>query len=219
MARDKKPCIIFIDEVDSLAGARTDGENEASRRVKTEFLVQMQGVGHDDKGVLVLGATNLPWAIDPAIRRRFEKRVYIPLPDEEARFFMLKHNMKTTPTDVQDGDFRKYAQMTDGYSGSDISILVRDAIYGPVRRLESSKYWRQGVRKDGKPGWEPAPENMAGQPGVVQKSLMDIKQDELIVPAVSIEDFEGALKKSKPSVNQAQLGEYENFTSEFGQEG
>ena len=63
-----------------MAGNRSDGENEASRRVKTEFLVQMQGVGHDDTGVLVLGATKLPWALDPAIRRRFERRIYISLP-------------------------------------------------------------------------------------------------------------------------------------------
>lgn len=68
-----------------MCGNRSDGENEASRRVKTEFLVQMQGVGHDDRGVLVLGATNLPWALDPAIRRRFERRIYISLPEHEAR--------------------------------------------------------------------------------------------------------------------------------------
>ena len=69
-----------------MCGNRSDGENEASRRVKTEFLVQMQGVGHDDTGVLVLGATNLPWALDPAIRRRFERRIYISLPEKEARY-------------------------------------------------------------------------------------------------------------------------------------
>lgn len=97
LAREKKPSIIFIDEVDSLCGNRSDGENEASRRVKTEFLVQMQGVGNDDKGVLVLGATNLPWALDPAIRRRFEKRIYIPLPDAPARKFLLENNMAKTP--------------------------------------------------------------------------------------------------------------------------
>lgn len=71
MARESKPAIIFIDEVDSLAGARGDNESEASRRIKTEFLVQMQGVGNESNGVLVLGATNIPWQLDPAIKRRW----------------------------------------------------------------------------------------------------------------------------------------------------
>ncbi len=71
MARDSKPAIIFIDEVDSLCGSRGEGESEASRRIKTEFLVQMQGVGNNMDGILVLGATNIPWQIDSAIRRRF----------------------------------------------------------------------------------------------------------------------------------------------------
>jgi len=70
MSRESKPAIIFIDEVDSLAGTRNEGESEGSRRIKTEFLVQMNGVGHDDTGVLVLGATNIPWQLDPAIKRR-----------------------------------------------------------------------------------------------------------------------------------------------------
>lgn len=70
MARESKPAIIFIDEVDSLCGTRGEGESEASRRIKTEFLVQMNGVGNDDTGVLVLGATNIPWQLDNAIKRR-----------------------------------------------------------------------------------------------------------------------------------------------------
>lgn len=70
MARESKPAIIFIDEVDSLAGTRNESESEGSRRIKTEFLVQMNGVGHDDTGVLVLGATNIPWQLDNAIKRR-----------------------------------------------------------------------------------------------------------------------------------------------------
>lgn len=70
MARENKPSIVFIDEVDSLCGTRGEGESEASRRIKTEFLVQMNGVGNDMDGVLVLGATNIPWQLDSAIRRR-----------------------------------------------------------------------------------------------------------------------------------------------------
>jgi vacuolar protein-sorting-associated protein 4 len=97
MAREQKPAIVFIDEVDSLCGSRSDGENETSRRIKTEFLVQMQGVGTDMNGVLVLGATNVPWELDPAIRRRFEKRIYIPLPDLVARVTQFKIRLGKTP--------------------------------------------------------------------------------------------------------------------------
>lgn len=101
MARSEKSSIIFIDEVDSMTGNRSDGENEASRRVKTEFLVQMEGLGKQGK-VLVLGATNLPWELDPAIRRRFERRIYIPLPDFESRFYMFKMLLKTTPNSLSE---------------------------------------------------------------------------------------------------------------------
>ena len=89
LARERQPCIVFIDEIDALCGQRNDTESESSRRVKTEFLVQMQGmtiqinnfsltfliifsgVGTDNSGVLVLAATNIPWALDTAIRRRY----------------------------------------------------------------------------------------------------------------------------------------------------
>lgn len=74
LARESKPAIIFIDEIDSLAGTRNESESEGSRRIKTEFLVQMNGVGHDDTGVLVLGATNIPWQLDNAIKRRHVPR-------------------------------------------------------------------------------------------------------------------------------------------------
>jgi vacuolar protein-sorting-associated protein 4 len=74
----------------------------------------MQGVGHDDTGILVLGATNIPWQLDPAIKRRFEKRIYIPLPDVEARKRMFELNVGSTPCDLGQKDWRDLAGMTDG---------------------------------------------------------------------------------------------------------
>lgn len=129
MAREKKPAIIFIDEIDSLVSNRSDNENEASRRVKTEFLVQMQGkfyfwlarltlnrsgVGHDDKGILVLGATNIPWGLDPAIRRRFEKRIYIPLPDAAGREYLLRRLASKTEHSLTEEDFEVLGERSEG---------------------------------------------------------------------------------------------------------
>jgi len=114
----------------------------------------MQGVGHDDTGILVLGATNLPWALDPAIRRRFEKRIYIPLADIKARVFMVKFHLKGTKNTLMDADIDEIAEKTDGFSGADISILVRDAIFEPVRLVQTSNYFRE-IMIDGNLKLEP----------------------------------------------------------------
>merc|ERR1719489_644288 len=106
MAREQKPSIIFIDEIDSLTSSRSDNESESARRIKTEFLVQMQGVGNDNDGILVLGATNIPWVLDSAIRRRFEKRIYIPLPEAHARADLFKLNLGNTPHMLTEEDIR-----------------------------------------------------------------------------------------------------------------
>merc|ERR1711865_1086117 len=125
--------IIFIDEVDSLCGSRSEGESDSMRRVKTEFLVQMDGVGKKAGNVLVLGATNVPWELDAAIRRRFEKRVYIPLPEAEARSYMVKLNLGDTPNNLTEEEFDKTGEITVGSSGADIKILVKEALMQPLR--------------------------------------------------------------------------------------
>ncbi|KAK4536707.1 hypothetical protein CDCA_CDCA09G2732 [Cyanidium caldarium] len=150
MARDAAPSIVFIDEVDALCSSRAEGEADSMRRIKTEFLIQMQeGVGQvrgEDglaKHVLVLGATNLPWQLDSAIRRRFERRVYIPLPDAPARKRIFETHVGSTPNTLALSDYGRFAAQTEGYSGSDISIVVRDAIMQPVRRLQSATHFRR----------------------------------------------------------------------------
>uniref|UniRef100_A0A7S1WY84 Vesicle-fusing ATPase n=1 Tax=Tetraselmis chuii TaxID=63592 RepID=A0A7S1WY84_9CHLO len=126
LARERAPSIVFIDEIDSLCSARGDsGESEAARHIKTEFLVQMQGVGKGDKRVLVLGATNMPHNLDQAVRRRFDKRIYIPLPEAPARSAMLKIHLKDTPHNLRKEDFDMLGAKLEGFSGSDCAALVR----------------------------------------------------------------------------------------------
>jgi vacuolar protein-sorting-associated protein 4 len=143
MARERKPSIVFIDEVDSLCSSRSEGESDSSRRIKTEFLVQMQGVGHEDTGLLVLGATNVPWELDPAMRRRFEKRVYIPLPEEEARTYMFHLNMKNIENDLDDASFKHLGKKTAGSSGSDIATLCREAMMEPLRKCQNAQFFQE----------------------------------------------------------------------------
>ena len=143
MARENKPSIIFIDEVDALCGPRGEGESEASRRIKTELLVQMDGVGRDSKGVLILGATNIPWQLDAAIRRRFQRRVHISLPDLPGRIRMFEMAVGTTPCDIKGPDFKVLGQLSEGYSGSDISIAVQDALMQPVRKIQTATHYKK----------------------------------------------------------------------------
>ncbi|KIK80045.1 hypothetical protein PAXRUDRAFT_833772 [Paxillus rubicundulus Ve08.2h10] len=215
MARENKPAIIFIDEVDSLASTRNESESEGSRRIKTEFLVQMNGVGHDDTGVLVLGATNIPWQLDPAIKRRFEKRVYIPLPGIEARKRMFEIHIGSTPCHLEAKDYRTLAERTEGYSGSDISIVVRDALMQPVRKVISATHFKP-TSPSGKIQWTPC---SPGDPEAVEKSWSEIESDELVEPQLRLQDFVKSLESTRPTVTEADIKRHDAWTKESGNDG
>lgn len=102
----------------------------------------MQGVGKDSDGILVLGATNIPWVLDSAIRRRFEKRIYIPLPEEHARLTMFKIHLGNTAHVLTEDNLKHLAKITEGYSGADISIVVRDALMQPVRKVQTATHFK-----------------------------------------------------------------------------
>jgi hypothetical protein len=132
MARAAAPSTIFIDEIDALCTARGGaGEHEASRRVKSELLVQMDGVTAGNaagphRQVMLLAATNFPWDLDEALRRRLEKRIYIPLPDVFARADLVRAALRGV--DVGAGvQLDEVARRTEGYSGDDLTNICRDA--------------------------------------------------------------------------------------------
>ncbi|CDR41937.1 CYFA0S08e01794g1_1 [Cyberlindnera fabianii] len=212
MARENKPSIIFIDEVDALCGPRGEGESEASRRIKTELLVQMNGVGNDSSGVLVLGATNIPWQLDAAIRRRFEKRIYIALPDEQARARMFELNVGNTPCEISSKDYKLLAEMTDGYSGADIAVVVKDALMQPIRKIQSATHFKK-VNDNKLTPCSP------GDSDAIEMNWMQIEADELQEPDLTIKDFIKAIKTTRPTVNEDDIKKQTEFTNDFGQEG
>ncbi|XP_013927105.1 PREDICTED: spastin isoform X4 [Thamnophis sirtalis] len=137
VARELQPSIIFIDEVDSLLCERREGEHDASRRLKTEFLIEFDGVqSSGEDRILVMGATNRPQELDDAVLRRFTKRVYVSLPNEETRLLLLKNLLSKQGNPLTQKELAQLARMSDGYSGSDLTALAKDAALGPIRELK-----------------------------------------------------------------------------------
>lgn len=194
MARFYAPSTVFIDEIDSICSKRGGGsEHEASRRVKSEILVQMDGVsgcsnGEDPtKTVMVLAATNFPWDLDDALRRRLEKRIYIPLPDPEGRRQLLDINLKEVEIDP-DVDISAIADLLEGYSGADITNVCRDAAMMSFRRRIN---------------------------GLRPEEIRNIPKHELTLPT-GMADFEESIKKVNKSVSSDDLEKYQKWMAEFG---
>eukprot|EP01012_Entosiphon_sulcatum_P007704 TRINITY_DN13994_c0_g1_i1.p1 TRINITY_DN13994_c0_g1~~TRINITY_DN13994_c0_g1_i1.p1 ORF type:complete len:616 (-),score=108.01 TRINITY_DN13994_c0_g1_i1:8-1855(-) len=141
VASCRQPAIVFIDEIDSLLSNRTEGESDAVRRVKTEFLVQLDGAATCTQDrILVVGATNRPQELDDAARRRLAKRLYIPLPCAEARLQLLNIVLRKERHSLTDSDLQVVVEATDGYSGSDLKGLCQEAALGPMRELRDIRY-------------------------------------------------------------------------------
>ncbi|XP_049750077.1 fidgetin-like protein 1 [Elephas maximus indicus] len=139
VARCQQPAVIFIDEIDSLLSQRGDGEHESSRRIKTEFLVQLDGAttSSEDR-ILVVGATNRPQEIDEAARRRLVKRLYIPLPEASARKQIVVNLMSREQCCLSEEELDLIVQQSDGFSGADMTQLCREASLGPIRSLQTA---------------------------------------------------------------------------------
>ncbi|KAJ8551516.1 hypothetical protein K7X08_021531 [Anisodus acutangulus] len=193
MARESSPSIVFIDEIDSLCGQRgEDSESEASRRIKTELLVQMQGVGHDDdKKVLVLAATNTPYSLDQV-------------------------HLGDTPHNWTEIGFEQLARKTLGFSGSDISVCVNEVLFEPVRKTQDAEFFIK--TSDGL--WVPCGPRQPGAVQTNMTELAEkCLASKITPPPISIRDFDSALWKQKPTVSKADLEVHERFTKEFGEEG
>ncbi|PIO73552.1 ATPase, AAA family [Teladorsagia circumcincta] len=187
VARLKLPSVIFIDEVDSLLSSRSDTEHESSRRIKTEFLVQLDGVAtNSDERLLVLAATNRPQELDEAARRRFVKRLYIALPEAEARLTIVKNLLADMKHSLKEEDFNRIAELTEGYSGADVRQLCAEAAMGPIRDVDNCS----------------------------SMDIETIETDE--IRPISVADFISAAQVVRPTVVNEDLTAYKLWDSKFG---
>ncbi|XP_048438147.1 katanin p60 ATPase-containing subunit A-like 2 isoform X1 [Pyrus x bretschneideri] len=189
LARHHAPSTIFIDEIDAIISQRGEGrsEHEASRRLKTELLVQMDGLTKTSELVFVLAATNLPWELDAAMLRRLEKRILVPLPEPEARRAMFEELLPAQP-DEEKLPYDLLVDRTEGYSGSDIRLVCKEAAMQPLRRVMT----------------------------FLEDKEETVPEDELPkVGPIKPEDIETALKNTRPSAH-LQAHRYEKFNADYG---
>ena len=196
LARERAPSVIFFDEVDALLSSRGSvGEHEASRRLKSELLSLIDGIFAASDGsarpVLILGTTNRPWDLDEAMRRRFERRIHMPLPDVAARDEILKtytRQLKLSP-ELSDARLRLLAEQLDGFSGADIQLVCRDAAMTPMREVIEGK----------------SPDE-----------IVELQQRGCLDGEVTPEHFERAVRRAQLTVSKATLRGFETWDKEHG---
>lgn len=191
-----QPTVIFIDEIDSLLCARNENDMESSRRIKTEFLVQLDGANTfagENARILIIGATNRPDDLDEAVRRRLVKRLYIPLPNQAGRkqFIqrLIEHEKKNSEEqglggphiNLDEASIDELVSITKGYSGADLKALSAEAAMIPLRSIEDI-------------------ENV----------------DASNIRSLTIDDFRTALENVKATVNQNDLKKFLEFNENYG---
>jgi katanin p60 ATPase-containing subunit A1 len=244
LARYHAPSTVFLDEIDSILGSRSGGgdgaatEHEASRRMKTELLIQMDGMNgsksnaQGNEQVFVMAASNLPWDLDVAMLRRLEKRVLVGLPVVEAREAMLRKHLSDRA--AADTDFTALAEKTKGYSGADIELVCREAAMKPVRRLmarlqslgadgllQTPRPPSDGAARSGEQagGGKTAGSGKTHSLGVHLRQSPSVSPEEvdalLKSDPVTAEDMLAALATTRPS-SDGNMNKYTDWQTEFG---
>jgi len=187
-ARETQPSIIFIDEFDSIMLSRDSGINESSRRVVSQLLTEIDGFKTEsDEKVIIMAATNKPWDLDDAMISRFQRKIYVPLPDEDARKDIFKINLKgvvlheITPNEI--------VQTSKGYSGRDIANVCREAIMHMIRQ-----------------------EN----PKMEELTPAQVERYALKSRSLTKEDFEHAFSKIRRTVEEKTVKKYEEWGEKAG---
>jgi SpoVK/Ycf46/Vps4 family AAA+-type ATPase len=188
VARRMSPAVIFLDEFESLAPSRGSGDSGPEKRIVSTLLAELDGLAtkEDESFILTMGATNLPWTLDSAILSRFQRRIYVPLPDEQARqaILALQLTRRGHKTALSMGQL---VQQTQGYSGREIEQLCQTAI----------AHMTQSANPD--------------LLSVVDQGQEAVRKYEIRVEPLSAQDFKAAFDQIRPIANQAMLQRYDDW--------
>nr|CAD7412194.1 unnamed protein product [Timema poppensis] len=182
-----------------------------SEKIKTQLLTAMGECDNSESiKTFLIGATNCPWEIDTAFLRRFQKKLYIPLPDRQSRQNIIKAHCRGNNVSLTDNEWEVLGISTDGYSGSDLANLAKEALFEPINELDCSNFWKEN--EGGR--MVPCTRNFEG---AVHKFLEELRPEQVEARDVSFSDFKMALTNSKRTVTNEDIERYESFTIQFGQ--
>lgn len=210
VAKEHSPSIIFIDEVDSLCQSRAESGSNSKDSVKTEIMVQMTAIEDSEEHVLILGATNLPWILDEAIRRRFQKRIHIPLPDVNARRDIFEMHLGKQ---IKRKHFKQLANQTENYSGADVAILIKQAKLMPIRKVSEGTHFIHDKEND---TYTPCSSTVTE---AIEITWDKIKHEKLRNPPLNVKDITTAIKHCNATVSVESIKKHEKWTEDYGVEG
>ncbi|KAK9873239.1 hypothetical protein WA026_021729 [Henosepilachna vigintioctopunctata] len=198
--------LIFIDELDGFCRKRNDSEQDHSRRLKTEIMCQLSSI-EDCNNIFVICATNCPWDLDTAILRRFQKHIFITLPDRNERLHhLIFHTNSTSLKQLQISEWDEVLNLTEGFSSSDLSVLVQNAMDRPLLELQETIVWK----KTNDNLYQPADEQ--DDPlNIFCKYFHELPPNSVQARPIKLDDLIIEAKKYKPTVSDAEMERYSNF--------
>lgn len=213
-ARTYKPSVICLDDVEGFCGGEGEDARQAAR---LELLTQLKGVLEDDVGILVIGATAVPWELDQELKQRFEQCLYVPMLGEHARECVFKKQLGCVPNNLTDDDFTGLGLKSNGCTGADITCVCRDALLWPVRKLQKATHFKRvkGRRhNDAVEVDDLLTPCCPGDAGAIEMTWTDLREDDLAESILSLEDVTRSIEDMKPTVDQSYLDKIQKFTED-----
>jgi vacuolar protein-sorting-associated protein 4 len=206
-----RPCILFMDELEALCCKR---EEVTHTKTVQQFLIQLDGIttGGSTDGIFFMGCTNVPWSLDIGMRRRLERRIYIPLPTEEERKEMIQFYLSKNANIITEAQFKDLASRTPYFSCSDIKTLAETACMKPTGMILNAEAFEVVNKTHLRPYDGPLPMknvHLCPYAEVADKS-------KIMVPEVTYKHVLSALKEIKCTISEEELHQYEEWTQQFG---